>query len=86
MMEGYDAGMYSYLWARVYAINAGNVFENDGMTNQTTGLRYRQTILEKGNMEDGDKMIRDFLGTEPKTEVLYRQIGINMTGSSGKMR
>lgn len=86
MMEGYDAGMYSYLWARVYAINAGNVFENDGMTNQTTGLRYRQTILEKGNMEDGDKMIRDFLGTEPKTEVLYRQLGINMTGSSGKMR
>lgn len=85
MMGGYDAGMYSYLWARVYAINAGNVFKNDGMTNQTTGLRYRQTILEKGTMEDGGMMIRDFLGTEPTTEVLYRQLGVNMTGSSGKM-
>nr|WP_321507494.1 M3 family metallopeptidase [uncultured Methanoregula sp.] len=86
LMEGYDAGMYSYLWARVYAVNAGNVFRHDGMTNQTTGLRYRKTILEKGNMEDGDKLIRDFLGTEPTTEVLYRQLGVNMTGQSGNRR
>ena len=74
-----NAGVYGYLWSKVYAMNIVDVFKEDGMMNQTTGLRFRHDILEKGNMEDGDQLVRQFLGFDPRPDVMYKQIGINST-------
>ncbi|AGB02237.1 M3 family metallopeptidase [Methanoregula formicica] len=83
VMDGYDAGYYSYLWSKVYALNIADTFSQDGMTNQTTGMKFRQEILARGNMADGSVLLYNFLGHEPGTEALYRQIGItrSQTGS-----
>jgi len=76
LMGGYDAGYYSYLWSKVYAMNIVDRFEEDGMTNRTTGMAYRTAILEQGNMADGMVLLTNFLGEEPGIEPLYRYLGI----------
>ncbi len=76
LMGGYDAGVYSYLWSKVYAMNIVDRFAEDGMTNRTTGMTYRRTVLERGNMADGMVLLTDFLGEEPGIEPLYRFLGI----------
>jgi thimet oligopeptidase len=78
-MDGYDAGYYGYLWSKVYALEIVDEFRKDGMTNRTTGMRFRSSILEQGNMEDGSVLLEKFLGREPGVEGLYRHIGINAT-------
>ncbi len=76
LMGGYDAGVYGYLWSKVYAMNIVDRFAEDGMTNRTTGMTYRRTVLERGNMADGMVLLTDFLGEEPGIEPLYRFLGI----------
>ncbi len=39
-MGGYDAGYYSYLWSKVYALNIYDRFARDGLRNTTTGREY----------------------------------------------
>jgi thimet oligopeptidase len=75
-MGGYDAGYYSYLWSKVYALNVYARFEQDGLTNTTTGMEYRRWILEPGNMQDGDALLRGFLGKEPGMDVFYGRLHI----------
>lgn len=75
-MGGYDAGYYSYLWSKVYALNVFARFERDGLTNTTTGSAFRHWILEQGNMQDGDVLLRGFLGKEPGMDVFYERLHI----------
>lgn len=81
VMGGYDAGYYGYLWSKVYALNIVEKFKQDGMRNETTGMKFRKDILEQGNMQDGMVLLKDFLGKEPNTDVLYSYMGI--TPSAG---
>jgi thimet oligopeptidase len=75
-MGGYDAGYYGYLWSEVYALNIYARFERDGLTNTTAGMDYRRWILEQGNMQDGDVLLRGFLGKEPGMDVFYERLHI----------
>jgi len=75
-MGDYDAGYYGYLWSRVYALNVYARFRSDGLTNTTTGQDYRHWILEPGNMQDGDVLLRGFLGKEPGMDVFYERLHI----------
>ncbi|MDO9326032.1 MAG: M3 family metallopeptidase [Methanoregula sp.] len=77
-MGGYDAGYYSYLWSKVYALNVYARFERDGLTNTATGQDYRRWILEPGNMQDGDVLLQGFLGKEPGMDVFYERLHIPM--------
>ena len=79
LMGGYDAGYYGYLWSKVYALNIVNEYKRDGMTNQTLGMKFRQEILSKGNMENGNTLLYNFLGTKPGVGVLYQRLGINVS-------
>lgn len=76
LMGGYDAGYYGYLWSKVYAMEITGEFKRDGMTNQTTGMRYRQEILSQGNMQDGGVLLFNFLGREPGPGAFYERLGI----------
>ncbi|MCK4270164.1 MAG: hypothetical protein KAW93_06760 [Methanogenium sp.] len=78
LMSGYDAGYYGYLWSKVYALNIVNEFKENGMTNQTSGMKLRDEILSKGNMEDGKMLLENFLGKEPGPEALYKHLGIEI--------
>ncbi|WP_067051457.1 M3 family metallopeptidase [Methanofollis ethanolicus] len=77
LMGGYDAGYYGYLWSKVYALDIVDEFKEDGMTNRTLGMTFRDEVLSRGNMEDGMVLLENFLGREPGVEALYRHIGIN---------
>lgn len=83
IMDEYDAGYYGYLWSKVYALEIVDAFRCDGMTNQTTGMHFRQEILSRGNMDDGSVLLENFLGKKPGAGALYRYIGINVTPAAG---
>jgi thimet oligopeptidase len=82
LMDGYDAGYYGYLWSKVYALAIVEEFRKDGMTNRTEGIKFRQDILEKGNMQDGNVLLTNFLGRKPGVDALYTHIGINATNQT----
>jgi Zn-dependent oligopeptidase len=76
LMGGYDAGYYGYIWSEVYAADMFTEFERTGLLNEETGQRYRNTILERGNMQEPITLVRDFLGRKPNSEAFYRKLGI----------
>ena len=78
LMGGYDAGYYGYLWSKVYALNIVKEFKENGMKNRTLGMKFREEILSKGNMEDGMVLLKNFLGYEPGLDVLYQHLGIEI--------
>ena len=79
---GYDAGYYSYLWSKIYALNVFSRFKEDGVRNEVRGVEYRHWILEQGNMQDGIDLLRGFLGEEPGSdEFLSRLKGSASSGA-----
>ncbi|WP_048151891.1 M3 family metallopeptidase [Methanolacinia paynteri] len=82
IMDQYDAGYYSYLWSKVYALDIVDEFKENGMTNETLGLKLRNDVYSQGNMADGMTLLDNFLGHEPGTDSLYGFIGLNVTGET----
>ena len=73
---GYAAGYYSYKWAEVIYADAFSAFEEEGTFNPQTGLRFCQSILEKGGSQDAMELFINFRGREPKIDALLRHSGI----------
>lgn len=46
------------------------------------GRRYRHMVLEKGGSQDEMKTLMDFLGRKPSTEAFYRELGLEVRGTS----
>lgn len=74
---GYDAGYYSYLWSKIYALNVFSRFENEGVRNASTGADFRRWILEQGNMKDGKVLLRGFLGKEPSADEFFNRLNLS---------
>lgn len=72
---GYDAGYYGYLWSQVFGDDMYTRFEHDPF-DPAVGAHYRKTILERGGSVDGDRMVRDFLGREPRHDAFLRNLGL----------
>ncbi|HWQ67087.1 MAG TPA: M3 family metallopeptidase [Methanospirillum sp.] len=70
-MAGYDAGYYSYLWSKVYALDVLKQVKDEGIQNGTTGERLKLWILGPGNTQDGMDLLKGFLGKEPGLDALY---------------
>jgi len=77
LMAGYDAAYYSYIWSEVYAFDCYSEFEKYGVTNQTIGMRFRNTILAQGNMKDGMELLREFLNREPNMDAFLKYLNIS---------
>ena len=78
---GYDAGYYGYLWSQVFGDDMATRFEQariDGgpAGEAAVGRDYRRVILEAGGTEDGDVLVRRFLGREPSNAAFLREIGL----------
>lgn len=73
---GYGASYYGYLWSRVYAEDMFSVFEEHGVLDQQTGLRYRNIILARGDTEEPIDLVREFLGREPNNRAFMKSLGL----------
>lgn len=73
---GYAAGYYSYKWAEVLSADAFSLFEEQGVFDQATGMRFRQAILERGGSEDPLDLFVAFRGREPDVAALLKHNGI----------
>ena len=76
LMWGQDAGYYSYLWSKAFAVDMWHtVFAKDPM-NKEAGMRYRRMVLEKGGAQDEMKALTDFLGRPPNNAALRYELGL----------
>ena len=74
---GYAAGYYSYKWAEVLSADAFAAFEEEGIFNPDTGLRFLNCVLEKGGSRPAMESFRCFRGREPEIEALLKHSGIS---------
>jgi oligopeptidase A len=74
---GYAAGYYSYKWAEVLAADAFSAFEEAGIFDQETALRFREEILEVGGSRDIMEAYVAFRGRKPTLDALLRLSGID---------
>lgn len=75
-LMGYAASYYGYLWSLVYADDIFSVFEQNGLMDKATGLKYRDTILSKGGSEDEMQQLIQFLGRKPNEEAFLKSLDI----------
>ncbi|HAN18788.1 MAG: hypothetical protein A2X13_06985 [Bacteroidetes bacterium GWC2_33_15] len=75
-LNGYAAGYYSYLWAKVFSEDMFSVFRQNGVMDKETGIRLRKTVLEKGSTRDELEIVKEFLGREPGQEAFLKSIGL----------
>jgi thimet oligopeptidase len=76
IMAGYEAGVYSYLWAKVYAQDMFSRFQREGILNHQTGRAYRDIILAPAATEEPDSLVRRFLGRPVSNAAFYRELGV----------
>ena len=73
---GYAAGYYSYKWAEVLAADAFAAFQEAGVFDRETAMRFRRKILEIGGSRDFMQAYVAFRGREPKIDALLKLNGI----------
>ncbi len=76
LMSGYDAGYYGYLWSEVYSADLFTKFAGENLLSPQIGGRYRQEILEKGNLRDAGLLLKEFLGREPNNHAFFQKLKI----------
>jgi thimet oligopeptidase len=76
IMGGYEAGVYSYLWAKVYAQDMFSRFEREGILDRRTGRAYRDEILAPSGTEEPDTLVQRFLGRPVRDAAFYRELGL----------
>lgn len=75
--ESYSAGYYSYIWAEVLDKDAYEAFVSSGdKFNKTVAARFREYILNKGGIQDGMTMYRNFRGGDPSGDYLLYARGL----------
>jgi oligopeptidase A len=77
---GYAAGYYGYLWAEVLASDAFGAFEERGVLDRETGLRFMREILERGGSREPLELFVAFRGREPALDAFLRHHGIGGRG------
>ncbi|NOY73193.1 MAG: oligopeptidase A [Gammaproteobacteria bacterium] len=73
---GYAAGYYSYKWAEVLSADVFSQFEENGIFDKETGLRFLSTLLEQGGSRDPMELFVEFRGREPQIDALLRHSGV----------
>jgi oligopeptidase A len=73
---GYAAGYYSYKWAEVLAADAFEAFEEAGVFDSSTAMRFRESILARGGSVDAMDAFVGFRGRQPDVRPLLKQTGI----------
>lgn len=67
---------YGYLWSEVYAQDMFTVFEENGLRDTGTGVRYRKLILANGTQRKIEEAVEEFLGRPSNNEAYIRSLGL----------
>jgi peptidyl-dipeptidase Dcp len=73
---GYSAGYYSYLWAQVLDADAFEAFQENGLYDVETGMKFRREVLAKGGSRPPLELYRNFRGKDADPQALLRREGI----------
>ncbi|MDP1536111.1 MAG: M3 family metallopeptidase [Burkholderiales bacterium] len=73
---GYAAGYYSYKWAEVLSADAYSLFEENGVLDPQTGMRFWDEVLAVGGSRPALESFVAFRGREPKIDALLRHNGM----------
>ncbi len=73
---GYSSGYYSYKWAEVLDADAFAYFQEKGIFDKETALKFKDNILSKGGTELPMELYKRFRGQEPKPEALLKRAGL----------
>ena len=73
---GYAAGYYSYKWAEVLSADAYSLFEENGVLDPATGMRFWNEVLAVGGSRPALESFIAFRGREPKVDALLRHNGM----------
>ena len=73
---GYAAGYYSYKWAEVLSADAFAQFEESGIFDRETGVRFLSAVLEQGGSRDPMELFVEFRGRQPTIDALLRHSGL----------
>ena len=68
--------MYGYLWSDVYAQDMFTQFEENGLKDTATGVRYRKLILANGTQKPIEPVVEEFLGRPSNNEAYVRSLGL----------
>lgn len=73
---GYAAGYYSYKWAEVLSADAYSLFEENGVLDPRTGLRFWDEVLAVGGSRPALESFVAFRGRAPNIDALLRHNGM----------
>ena len=73
---GYAAGYYSYKWAEVLSADAYSLFEENGVLDPKTGMRFWNEVLAVGGSRPALASFVAFRGREPNIDALLRHNGM----------
>lgn len=76
--QQYGAGVYTYLWSDVIAANIAEEFLKSpgGFYDTSVATRYRQSVLDLGNVRPVLESFREFKGADPDPSAFLRRFGI----------
>ncbi|TBV25633.1 hypothetical protein DMZ43_11905 [Meridianimaribacter sp. CL38] len=67
---------YGYLWSEVYAQDMFTVFEENGLRDQETGVKYRKLILSNGSQRPVNEVVEEFLGRPSNNKAYIKSLGL----------
>lgn len=73
---GYAAGYYSYKWAEVLSADAYSLFEENGVLDPATGMRFWDEVLAVGGSRPALESFTAFRGRAPSIDALLRHNGM----------
>ncbi len=76
---GYAAGYYSYKWAEVLSADAYSLFEENGVLDPQTGMKFWDEVLAVGGSRPALESFVAFRGREPSIDALLRHNGMTQT-------
>ncbi|MEP1094796.1 MAG: M3 family metallopeptidase [Cyclobacteriaceae bacterium] len=75
-INGYPVYYYGYIWSDVYAQDMFTEFEENGLLDQETGIRYRDIILSNGSQKDVVAAVEEFLGRPMNNDAYVKSLGL----------
>ncbi|KAL6824677.1 hypothetical protein J3E69DRAFT_356305 [Trichoderma sp. SZMC 28015] len=76
IVSGYDAGYYTYVLGRVFALNMWNREFKTNTLDKDAARRFRDTVFCVGGKQPEEKTLRDYLGHEPSTDPYFKWLNI----------